>query len=275
MTVYSPFQSQLHLECPLKRILAAKERWVPRQIEQRDISAILGVAVAKGLEVFNKGGGDAAARAAAFTHATELQRDALLVGRVLPSHHESQWSNVAPRAEAALAAYAGVEFPFRIVDVEMPYGPEGGHARPDLIVDDGRSPRVPFDYKVTLSLGRTKSDAVKNRERRIARWAHSFQLMMYARLEEVFHFYIGFMVLEPEFSFETIPFEIHPETMEMWLAGAQETWRDMAAVDGDERAPQMSASHADEFGECMYKRACFEHHLDPALMAQDYVQVAR
>jgi hypothetical protein len=98
---------------------------------------------------------------------------------------------------------------------------------------------------------------------------------MYCWLENVRHYYIGFMVLEPEYSFEVIPFEIHPETMQMWQNGARQTWADMEALDKGERLPTVAATHSDAFGECPYKRACFEHHLDSVLMAQDYVRVER
>ena len=139
----------------------------------------------------------------------------------MPEWHESQWNNVPARAEAAVFAYTALPdmLPGKIVAVEASYGPSGGYARPDLLIDDGRHARVPLDYKTTLSLGRTKADAERNRARRIAGWADSFQLFHYARLEDVLHYYVGFMVLEPEFSFEVLPFEIHPETMKAWEVG--------------------------------------------------------
>ena len=156
--VFSPFQTVLHLECPVKRILAARENWVPRRIEQRDISSLLGVAIAAGLEQHNKGLPDPKARA--MQHAEELQKRTLLY-RTLPEWHQSQWDRVPARAEAAVFAYTSLPdmLPGKVTAVEAPYGPSGGNARPDLLLDDGRHARVPFDYKTTLSLGRTKADA--------------------------------------------------------------------------------------------------------------------
>ena len=77
------------------------------------------------------------------------------------------------------------------------------------------------------------------------------------------------------FTFEVLPFEIHPEAMAMWERGARQTWQDMAAQDAGAREPYLAARHADEFGECPYKAACFKYHLDPGLMAHEYVQVPR
>lgn len=274
VTVFSPWQTTLHLECPLKRILAAQEQWVPRKIEQRDISSILGVAIAAGLEHYNKGRPGAQERA--MHHAQDLQRRTLQF-RTLPEYHQSQWDSVPGRAEAALFAYTSLPdmLPGTIVAVEASYGPEGGYARPDLLLDDGRHYGVPLDYKTALSLGKTPSERERNRARRISKWADSHQMFHYAWLQGVHHYYIGFMVLEPEFTFEVIPFEIHPETLEMWERGARQTWADMADQDEGARVPYMAANHADEFGECPYKAACFTYHLDPSLMTAEYVRVPR
>lgn len=287
MRVYSPSQTEAHLRCPLLRHLA-KDRWVPRRIEQRDISAALGEAIAFGLAHYNRPSvlilrPTMEAGTIAAQRAREIQEEILQDGRTLSPHLQGQWDRVPERAEGAVWAYTtladqsgglppGLPVGTTIVHVEKSFGPEGGWARPDLEVNDGLAAIVPYDYKTALSLGGTKGEAARNLEKRIQRFADSHQLYHYAWWRQTLHYYIGHMVLEPVFQFETLRFIVHPETLAIWERGAKQTWADMEAEDWFQRVPAMAATHADQFGECPMKRACFEHHLDPSLMAGDYIQ---
>lgn len=289
MKVYSPFQSSLWLECPIKRILVARERWVPREIAHVDMAAMLGLAVAAGLEVYNKR--LPGAHEAAVVTAEKAQTTALALGRTLAPRHQAQWDRIPERARVAVASYAeladlhdgvppGLPPGSSITSVEESYGPAGGYARPDVTVDDGRAPRVPLDYKTTLAMNKRPEDLEFTISKKIAGWANSFQMFLYCDQETrragrpIQHYYIGHIVIEP-FSFELLPFEIHPETMVAWKNSAKVTWEDMTAEDEGLRAPRMAATHANEYGPCPYQKACFTHHWDPALLANDYVRVPR
>lgn len=151
MRVYSPSQTEAHLRCPLLRHLA-KDRWVPRRIEQRDISAALGEAIAFGLAHYNRPSvlilrPTMEAGTIAAQRAREIQEEILQDGRTLSPHLQGQWDRVPERAEGAVWAYTtladqsgglppGLPVGTTIVHVEKSFGPEGGWARPDLEVND-------------------------------------------------------------------------------------------------------------------------------------------
>ena len=131
--VFSPFQTVLHLECPVKRILAAKENWVPRRIEQRDISSLLGVAIAAGLEHHNKGLPDPKARA--LQHAQDVADSGPCFTAPCRSGIRANGTGCRPAPKAAVFAYTSLPdmLPGKVVAVEANYGPSGGYARPDLL----------------------------------------------------------------------------------------------------------------------------------------------
>jgi hypothetical protein len=249
---------------------------------------ILGAAIASGLERYNLKHSDAAM--VAMRAAEEAQALAIKVGREVPEKHTSQWERLPYRAEAGVNQYVGLAdaneglppgLPAgtKIVAVERGFGPEGGWSRPDMEVDDGFAPDVPLDFKVTLS-GGEKKQAEFNRDRRIGRWSQSGQLLNYVsylskKTAPFWHYYIGDIVLEPKFSFEIHRFNVHPETLTMWETTVKQTWKDMEDQDDGKRTIEMAFSHADEYGECPMKRACFEHHLDPQLMSGDYIRLPR
>lgn len=289
MKVFSPYQTKLWLECPIKRILSTKERWVLREIGALDMAGILGTAIGAGLEVYNLKGDQPAQ--AAMAEANKLCELALTPppvgpGRTLPPKHEAQWANIPGRAEAAVTQYAeladmngglppGLPEGSEIVAVEQSYGPAGGYMRPDLIVKDSRAPRVPFDYKHSLSLGQKPGDRDFIRAKKVSGWSNDVQFMSYSRHEGVLHYYVGHLISEPTFQYETLDFVIHPETMRAFNRAITQTWKDMEDEDAGRRAPLMASRHSDEFGPCPFEKACFTHHWDWQLMGQDYVRVPK
>jgi hypothetical protein len=295
--IYSPSQTALWLDCRMKRALS-RHGWRLKVAGKRDLAAILGTAVAAGLATYNcskfgclcePGVGEfvprcehCRVRAGDFENIINTSRQSALEalndlhsdGRHVAEYDVAQRDALTERAARVVARYIAAdpippEWP--ILAVETPCDESG--ARPDLVVDDGRGP-APIDYKVKLALKR------EYEAREIARWRDSWQLYHYASRvcrPGAYHYYICLIVCEP-FRVELLPFEIADETMAWWRESAARYWRDMAQdaaleVMGD--LPPMAAKHADEFGECEFRRACFDHRLDKARMAQDYVRVER
>ena len=105
-------------------------------------------------------------------------------------------------------------------------------------------------------------------------WGQLLDLIARARVagaQTVNRYYIILVVLEPKFYTEILPYQIHPETMHAWVQSQRVAWKDMAGEDALVREPYMVANHWDNYGECEYRKGCFEHHWDPQLMTQDYV----
>jgi hypothetical protein len=119
------------------------------------------------------------------------------------------------------------------------------------------------------------------RQKTIQEYANSHQMLHYGWAgkesygEPIHTYYIGLAVLEPRWAFDLLPYPIHPEALEVWLGSARRVWGDMEAEERGERVPWLSANHSDNFGQCPYYKACFVHHYDPPLMAQDYLYVER
>lgn len=255
----------------MKRQLRYRDRWVTKVAGKRDLAAVLGTAVAAGLAAHNLKKPDAAyiARMEAVHALQDLDEQ----GRRVEAWDSSQRDAISERAGRIVEKYIAhdpIPSDWRILAVEETL--PSGVARPDLVIDDGRGP-TPLDYKVKLSLKR------EYEEREISRWRMSWQLLHYCRELKADHYYIALIVAEP-FRVQLYPFEVHPETMRWWLASGVRYWKRMA--DDDERQDaglssytEMASRHADEFGECEYAAACFQHRLDPARMTADYVQLPR
>lgn len=271
---YSPSQTETWLRCPILRALKYQDGWTPRWVEQRDVSAVLGLAFAKGAEVLNRSRQQgrlpdlASAEQAARQHAIDIIDGWTRAGRIVPDRFGPQLDAMADRAGRAILSYAKADpipHDWPILGVERRYPPELGSAQPDLEVEDHG--RAPIDYKVKLTL---KADY---RDREIARYRNSWQLYHYAWLPpRADHYYIVLVVCEPRFSAELLRFDIHPEWMARWEASAPRVWQQMHREDEGLAMPWMAAKHADEYGECEMYRACFECMYDPGLMAQHYIR---
>lgn len=241
---------------------------------KRDLAAVLGQAVGAGLAQYNVASAMSTSPCSipslmARTTAERLLGELEANGQHVGEWDQSQKAAVPDRAAKAVERYMAAdpippEWPILMVEQRL----ASGVAQPDLVVDDGRGP-TPVDYKTKLTLKKEYED------REIARWRYSWQMLHYCWELKADHYYICLIVLEPRFRAELIPFEIHPSLMQVWSAGAAQTWADMKEEDEGRRVPAMAAKHADEYGECEYAKACFTHHLDPERMAQDYIRLER
>jgi hypothetical protein len=158
---------------------------------------------------------------------------------------------------------------WRVVDVERAF-PDHGNARPDLIVRDDLGLAV-VDWKTKVEL------KTFYKSKTLQEYTNSFQQYHYAWAggevygELVHRYYIGLVMIEP-FAVELVPYEINPETLELWKQSSGQVWADMAGEDRGERLPWLSDKHADNFGQCDYYDACFNYRFDEELMRQKYVK---
>lgn len=271
----------------MKRHLRYSLGWRPRRIGKRELAATLGSAFAAGVAVYHTRRQTAQPHALAPTELTEIA-EASAATAVFEAARQlarlqdqgfvvNDWD--APIAQALPLRVSKSVMRYVLTDslpatwtvraVEYTLA-DYGNARPDLAIDDVDGPAI-ADVKVKLQL-----DA-KYRAKEITRYQDDHQQLHYAWAwglyngRNVHRYYIILVVLEPKFSVELLPYQIHPETMEAWRQSQLVTWHDMALEDAGEREPYMVAKHWDEYGECEYRKACFDHHWDPQLMTQDYV----
>lgn len=275
----------------MKRALRYSLGWRPRRIGKRELAAVLGTAFAAGAAVFHNRRMAAQPHILASTELTEIAEDSAaaavleasrrLLGLQEQGFVVNDWD--APIAQALpLRVSKGVTryvlsnplpaaWTIRAVEYTLA---DYGNARLDLAIEDADGPAI-ADVKVKLQL-----DA-KYRAKELSRYQDDHQQLHYAwawgqeNVLPVHRYYIILVVLEPKFSAELLPYQIHPETMQAWQQSQLVTWHDMALEDAGEREPYMIAKHWDEYGECEYRKMCFEHHWDEQLATHDYVQTKR
>lgn len=296
MKVYSPSSTKTWTRCPMMRALN-KEGWVPRYMAKKDWSALIGKGFAAGVGIYNnlraeweRAGAQAPERdpikradliaacsdAAVKIIEQELADTAAAGIGMSSDDDEASRSRLEPRIRKAVSSYIATDpIPdsWRIVDVEKDFGPEYGNARADLVVMDDLNALAMLDYKSKLTL------KAEYRAKTVQEYANSPQMFHYSWAgqsvyqKQVARYFIGLAVLEPRWAFDLLPFPVHPESVGVWLQSAQTIWRDMEDEEAGRRVPWLSSDHSDQFGQCPYYKACFNHHYDPALMVQDYVKL--
>ena len=274
-----------------------KEGWVPKYMAKKDWAALLGQGFAAGVGIYNnhrqeweRAGHqapprDASARASLIQTCSDSAiliveqkiKEMAASGLTLDSADDAMYQDkLAGRIRKSISSYIAsdpIADTWTIVDAEKDFGPEYGNSRADLICRDQNNALVVVDYKSKLTL------AAQYRQKTIMEYANSHQMLHYAWAAgetygvTVNTYAIGLAVLEPRWAFDLIPYPVQPESLAAWLGSARRVWDEMARDSSGETVPWMSANHSDNFGQCVYYKACFSHHYDPALMAQDYAKL--
>lgn len=274
-----------------------KEGWVPRYMAKKDWSALLGQGFAAGVGIYNnlraeweRAGAQAPQRDvnsradlisactdAAVKIVDQKVLDMYSIGIGMSSDDDEAYrSRMESRIRKSLSSYIATDpIPdtWRIVEAEKDFGPEYGNSRADLVARDENGALVILDYKSKLTL------KAEYRAKTIGEFANSSQQFHYAWAagetygEPVFKYFIGLAIMEPRWAFDLVPFPVSPESLAVWHQSALVIWADMEKEEAGERVPWLSPNHSDNFGQCAYYKACFVHHYDPALMAQDYVKL--
>jgi hypothetical protein len=284
MRVYSPSQTATWLECPVKRHLAYVEHWRPRLVGKRELAAVLGTAVAAGVEAYHR-----ARMAGQSNHPAEhwadmasqtarlLLRQLQDSGFQIAEYDQAQADALPGRAAKAVQTYlaaAPIPADWAILEVEQVHQ-QYGSCRLDLVVRDEPDHVAAVDLKVKLRL------EPRYRPKEIERYRHHWAMLHYTWVvEQVYgqtprRYYILFLVLEPAPESWLQAYLVDEEVLRVWEQSARRVWTQMEVHDTagpDDRGPWIAAKHADEYGPCEYYDACFEYRWDPALMSHDYVQ---
>lgn len=165
-----------------------------------------------------------------------------------------------------------------IAAVELDLGDAYGHARIDVLAKDAFGNYVIIDDKAKRRM------EARWIPKEIAGYEHDWKMNHYCwAASEVYgvpitRYYINLIVASPRFSVTLCPYTAYSgHSREWWEASARRYWLQMAREDdyGDDYTPSMAVSHRSQYGWCEYKDACLTYNLDPAMMAVDYIQVAR
>lgn len=273
LPVFAPTRTDTWDRCQLMDEIANVERWIPRQATKMLVSGLAGRAFAVGTAMIHRGQSvDLAVLAAVNDFRMDLEHHAkhgVLFEADLDAIIDA--SGIAK----ALARYQ-TENPFKawkVQDVEQRLEAYGR-----CVIDvggldsDGMLAVADVKYKQKLE--------ARYEQATIDEYFTSWQFLHYPwaygqyKGQPCYRMYLCLVVNSPRFYIKLIPNEVHPETQAIWLASAQSKWQRMASQTS-ETVPEMATRHKDQFGLCQYYKACFDYHLDPDLMKQDYVQVPR
>lgn len=256
--VYPPYMLDDFQRCPLFWDL--NKRWKSKPVKEWTAGHI-GNAVAKGLEIYFKGGSS---------------EDSFIAGE------ESMARNYPPRADRSLRAT--LELTKRAIDlalstqlsvteiisVEEPYG----RTRPDLVGRDYDDTIAVWDHKVKVEL----DDRFFAKE--LAKYDTSNQFYEYAWVvgskygEEVGRVYAHIIILGPSPRTVLHPVKMTPEHIQHWLHGASRDWHHMKAIeDGDEEAQARYTGCTTNYGPCAMYEGCHTFYGDETAFSAIYEKV--
>lgn len=274
LPVYSPTQTDAYAFCP-RYWGFYKANLKPRAIEYPEIAAIVGTAVAKGLETFYRirREGDPidaiAIEQAALTYADRLREAALAKGlRFVAGKDQDDWDSIPDNIVRCLRLHAKRD-PFstcQIVDVESVIE-DGSGSRADLIVRDDFGLLV-VDFKCKLKL---RSEWVAKEQ---MKWRRSWQMHHYTITRGAARFAV--VLIAPHtregLKYETV--NVHQGYAALWYQDATILWREMTIqATMPFESLRGNTSHSNEYGECVYWSEACNHGLDRSMM--NLVQVER
>lgn len=283
MRVYSPSSTKTYAECPFKRELS-RRGVQSKYAGKAAVARWIGTAVAAGLEVVSRerlsgisadGMAETTARLS-FIHSVQDFMDA---GGVLTDEE----TNTVALIERMVSYYRhDYVFPFQhtIVAVEQPFE-HGGHARPDLVIDDGSL--APLDFKCKRSLyvkpGETRDAA---RARVFAEYEDDWQLLHYMWCVRWFkgvpcnHYYIALCELTPKPHITIQRYDVTERRLHQWADSAYSWWSQMEETDADIiNMPPQAPTHDTKYGKCEYYDYCVTYEMDETRAQHRYITVER
>ncbi len=286
MKVYSPSSTKSYAFCPMKRHLEHKGL-TSKYAAKKEVSKWMGVAMAAGLEHFNKirigpDGDYLHPFEIAFqTWNDEITRFRAAGGVVTDETFESRIPPLMQRALEHYVKTSPISVMWQIHSIEHVFE-HAGNARADLIVIDDEG-YAPVDYKMKETLyvkpGETRDAA---RARTLLEYDHDWQQHHYVWAIRRFmgqpcnHYYICLGELAPKPVFTLQRFDVSERAIQLWIDAAHGWWADMYDTDIDMiNAPRMSPVHDNKFGKCEFYDACVTYELDQERYKHKYITVER
>ena len=286
MRVYSPSSTKTYAECPFKRELS-RRGVQSKYAGKAAVARWIGTAVAKGFEQVNlerMGASPERVVSLAEGHAQASYQYSVSeftnAGGVIA---EGDADGVPQLIERAVRYYRDeYVYPFQhtIVAVEQPFE-HGGHARPDLVIDDGSL--APLDFKCKRSLyvkpGETRDAA---RARVFAEYEDDWQLLHYVWCVRRFrgvpcnHYYIALCELTPKPHITIQRYDVTDTRMLQWADSAYGWWAAMEDTDNDMvNVPPQAPTHETKYGKCEYYDYCVTYEMDETRAQHRYITVER
>ena len=266
---FSPTQTDAFSFCP-RYWGFYRARLKPKCILYPEIAAIIGTAVASGLEAYYT------ARALGHVNdplipaiqKAQVQRDEALAHglRYVAASDQIKWDAIDDNVALLLKTHAKHD-PFKdytVVEVEQT---GDDHDRPDLIVRDDMGPLV-VDFKCKLTL---KAEWVSKEMRK---WGRSWQLHHYAIRRGIGCFAVCLIAPHTRQGIHYEITQVNPHYADLWVKDAAQLWSEMDFAKGlPLDTLRGNTSHANEYGECAYWAEACSHGMDPAMLSANLVQL--
>lgn len=273
--IYSPSQTETWLRCPLKRTL--HYGWESNQTDRGTYGAALGTVVHTVMKAYFHTGDDLEliGRQAAAEEIAKLE------GYDIPFHLQALHNALIERGAAVGKNFGNVGIELlrlfkTVTEVEGELGPKFGNARIDLggVGVNGNYLIVDVKSKLTMD---ARGEALfladqPSLQMQFYRWAvpQAYEGIYPELMDNPIETAIALVVLEPRLRVKVYPIAIPPELLGRFDLTMPRVWKQMEEEDEGRAMPWMAAAHRDQYGDCEFKRACLELHLDPNLMSTAY-----
>ena len=269
---FSPTATDTYSFCP-RAWGFYRDRLKPRCIGYPEIAAIVGTAVAAGLEAFyksrqisqpiNAGVIVTAAQAVAAERRTEALAGGL---RYVSANEQDKWDAIDENVALCLRVHEKAD-PFKDYDVAAVEVSDVHKGRADLVLKDDHGLLV-VDFKCKLTL---RSEWIKKEQ---AKWRRSWQLHHYTITRHAPRFAVALIAPHTRAGvvYEITP--LNPAYATLWISDASKLWAEMDYYkDLPFEHLRGNTSHANEYGECAYWNEACSHGMDPAMLANNLIKV--
>ena len=285
MIVYSPSRTKSWDFCSIKSQFENVDGYMPRVAGRNTISMWAGRAFAAATALIHTEYPAEHGTPESAMAQLERQASALGINEFIAElkHYQAQGIEIHEGVLETISAELGrsipkyiKEYPFTgwtIQDIELEL-PQHGRARIDVGGLDVHDILSVADIKYKRSLDARYFNSTVDDYRTDWQFLHYPWAYGEHRGETCSRMYLCLVVAAP-FSIRLLPFEVHPETQKAWLESAKVKWGDITDEKEGRRPLTMATTHRDQYGPCVFRRACFDFHFDPILMERDYVRVTR
>jgi hypothetical protein len=283
---FSPSQVVNWSRCPVLWKLQNVEKWVTKEIGNKEIAALCGNVFGKGMEVYNlavKAEGYPAIRGdadrlkklietcveAARVHGDEEARKLVENGHTIANVEDADAKiELALKALTRFLPADPTPSDWVVLGAEV-ISKEHGWCRCDVLYQTPDLKRVVRDYKFKLKLDTAR------RPTTLAEYGDSSQGQHYLYAYDADVFEVCLVTMAPWYA-EVVPFVKDPVRLAAWVASQKTKWGIMQRMRDGLVEPWEADVHRDQYGDCGFKDACLQYNRDPERMKLGgYIQLGR
>lgn len=268
--VYSPSSTKLYKECAMSWYLRYKYRWEPKLYTAKEIAGLIGTAFSDYQEQLPEVGPDESKRLAIASLESGLGK--LKDTRILSERSVQYEKEAVHRLERYVKLFHSQEiipYSWQLFDRERSF-PEYGNSRIDSMYRDSMGKLGFVDWKTRGRIQANQWDKTRRDFSKDDQFLHYCVTTSEVYGELVDRFSVLILTLDPKPRMDLWQYRISEEVLRVWVAGRLQDWQDMTDILEGRRTPSMASVHENKYGDCQFKKICFEHKFDENLIELDY-----